>query len=138
MTKPFSHTIRNNPAVNVNAFFPSFEFVNRICGNTVSPSAPLITTSGLRNTIKCFWKPTLFFARALTSLASTTPQPSSAISSITLCVGMCVNLADTVGAAVSEKIERARFLTSLIDKKPSLLRSNITFLFLIFKLNFFL
>ena len=29
-TKPFSQTIRNKPAVKVNAFLPSWEFVNKI------------------------------------------------------------------------------------------------------------
>ena len=54
MTKPFSQIILNSPALNVNAFLPSELFVKRICGNTLSPSAPLMAMSLFLNTTKCF------------------------------------------------------------------------------------
>ena len=52
ITKPFSQTNLNNPAWNVNAFFPSDELVSKICGNTSSPSFPSIITNLVDNAIK--------------------------------------------------------------------------------------
>ena len=130
ITNPLLQTKRNRPAWKVNAFLPSCELVNRIRGKTVSPSAPLITISGLANTNICFWKP--WFLRALISLASTTFQPNTAISSKTRSVGMCEYLSETVLAPVFVNTLGATCLTcSLLNDSMVFKFANITLILIV-------